>query len=88
MSRTILVALAVTIADGNLVPNPKWDADDFQQYVDTHVLDLKVVSVMDRTHPELNCEPQIFAANGTPENSEGDVSCACAPRALAGACVC
>lgn len=85
MPRTILVALAVTIADGPLVPNGKWDADDFQEYIDKNALNLTVVAVEDRKHPEFNYEPQIFAAHEALEGGGGDVSCACAPRPLDGA---
>ena len=85
MPRTILVALAVTIADGNLVPNGKWDADDLQEYIDKHVVSLVPVSVLDPKNPEFNYEPQIFASYEPLEGGGGDVSCACAPRPLAGA---
>ena len=60
--RTILVALAVTIADDAPTPAGIQLYDDLNLYLENYGLspDLPVIAVVDREFPENNVEEQLF----------------------------
>lgn len=69
-TRTIMVAIALSVPDDVPAPVPGTSVKDLSGYISDSE-DVAIVSVLDRYQPRHNYEPQIFAAYKPVEFTDG-----------------